>query len=115
MEKLRTMVDADVIIGSPITVGRVTLIPVSKASFGMATGGSDFPSKSGGELFGGGGGAGVTVTPIAFIAVNGDSVRMMPVYNNMNTVDKALNMTPDLIDKVKNLFKRSDPADFIDK
>ena len=68
MEKLRAMVDADTIIGTPIVVGNVTLLPVSKVSFCLATGGSDFPSKSGQQLFGGGGGAGVTVNPVAFIS-----------------------------------------------
>ncbi len=104
MEKLRTMVDADTIIGTPIAVGNITLIPVSKVSFGLATGGSDFPSKNNQQLFGGGGGAGVTVNPVAFICVNGDNVHMMPVYNQMGTVDKAINMAPELIDKVKSLF-----------
>lgn len=115
MDKLRSMVDADVIIGTPIKVDKITLIPVSKAAFGMATGGSDFSSKSGNPLFGGGGGAGVTVTPIAFIAINGESVRMMPIYNSMSTVDKAISMTPELIDKIKGLFKKSNPNDFLDK
>ncbi|MBO7519668.1 MAG: GerW family sporulation protein, partial [Clostridia bacterium] len=78
--------------------------PVSKISFGLATGGSDFPTKASGTVFGGGGGAGMTVTPVAFIAINGESVHMMPVYNEMGTVDKAINMAPELIDKVKGLF-----------
>lgn len=111
MEKLRTMVDADTIIGTPLNVGKITLIPVSRVSFGMATGGSDFPSKNGQELFGGGGGAGVTVTPIAFIAVNGENVHMMPVYNELGTIDKAINMAPELIDKVKSLFEREKPIE----
>ena len=100
------MVDADTIIGTPIVVGKVTLLPVSKVSFGLATGGSDFPNKNGQPLFGGGGGAGVTVNPVAFICINGDNVHMMPVYNQMNTVDKAINMAPELIDKVKSLFEK---------
>lgn len=108
MEKLRTMVDADTIIGTPIVVGNITLIPVSKVSFGLATGGSDFPSKNNQQLFGGGGGAGVTVNPVAFICVNGDNVHMMPIYNQMGTVDKAINMAPELIDKVKSLFDSKD-------
>lgn len=108
MEKLRTMVDADTIIGTPIAVGNITLIPVSKVSFGLATGGSDFPSKNNQQLFGGGGGAGVTVNPVAFICVNGDNVHMMPIYNQMGTVDKAINMAPELIDKVKSLFDNKD-------
>ena len=111
MEKLRTMVDADTIIGTPLTVGKITLIPVSRVSFGMSTGGSDFPSKSGQELFGGGGGAGVTVNPVAFIAVNGENVHMMPVYNELGTIDKAINMAPELIDKVKSLFAKETPIE----
>ncbi len=106
MEKLRTMVDADTIIGTPVVVGNITLVPVSRVSFGLATGGSDFPSKNNQELFGGGGGAGVTVNPVAFICINGDNVHMMPVYSDMNTIDKAINMAPELIDKVKSLFDK---------
>lgn len=106
MDKLRTMVDADTIIGTPIVVGNITLLPVSRVSFGLATGGSDFPNKNGQELFGGGGGAGVTVNPVAFICINGDNVHMMPVYSEMNTIDKAINMAPELIDKVKSLFDK---------
>ena len=106
LENLRTMVDADTIIGTPIVVGNVTLLPVSKVSFGLATGGSDFPSKNNQQLFGGGGGAGVTVNPVAFICINGDNVHMMPVYSEMNTIDKAINMAPELIDKVKSLFEK---------
>ena len=110
-DKLRAMVDADTIIGTPLTVGNITLIPVSKISFGLATGGSDFPTKGAGTVFGGGGGAGITVSPVAFIAVNGDSVHMMPVYSEMNSVDKAINMAPELIDKVKGLFTRKKNSD----
>lgn len=109
MDKLHAMVDADTIIGTPLTVGNITLLPVSKVSFGLATGGSDFPSKSDKNLFGGGGGAGVTITPIAFIAVNGDNVRMLPIYNEMGTVEKAINMAPELLDKVKDLFSKDKP------
>lgn len=108
MEKLRAMVDADVVTGTPITVGEVTLVPVSRVSFGLATGGSDFPSKSGNQLFGGGGGAGVTVVPIAFIAVKGGDVKMLPVYNDLTTVEKAINMAPDIIEKAKEIFSKKE-------
>lgn len=106
MEKLRAMVDADVITGTPIEVNGITLIPVSKVAFGLATGGSDFPSKSGNELFGGGGGAGVTVSPIAFIAISGDNIKMLPVYNELSTVEKAISMAPEIFDKAKELFPK---------
>ena len=102
MEKLRTMVDADTIIGTPVVVGNITLLPVSRVSFGLATGGSDFSTKSSqGTLFGGGGGAGVTVVPVAFIVISGDNVKMMPIYNELTTVEKAINMTPEIIEKAK--------------
>lgn len=108
MDKLRAMVDADTIIGTPITVDKLTLIPVSKVAFGLATGGSDFPTKNQQPVFGGGGGAGVTVSPIAFIAVMDGNVRMLPVNNESTTVDKAIAMAPELLDKVKQLFKKDE-------
>lgn len=106
MDKLRAMVDANTIIGDPIVVGDITLIPVSKVSFGVATGGSDFPSKTQSGLFGGGGGAGVTLSPVAFIAINGQSVKMMPVYNEMTSVDKAISMAPEVLEKAKEIFSK---------
>lgn len=111
MEKLRAMVDADTIIGTPIKLGDVTLLPVSKISFGVATGGSDFPSKTRNDMFGGGGGAGVTISPVAFISISGDSVKMMPIYNDLGTVDKAVNMAPELLDKIKGLFSKNDKTE----
>ena len=106
MEKLRAMVDADIVTGTPITVGEVTLVPVSRVSFGLATGGSDFPSKTSGQLFGGGGGAGVTVVPVAFIAIRGTDVKMMPVYNDLTTVEKAISMAPEIVEKAKEIFSK---------
>lgn len=104
LDKLKGMVNADIITGTPIVVGDITLIPVSKVAYGLATGGSDFPSKTNAQLFGGGGGAGVTISPIAFIAINGDNVKMMPVYNELTTVEKAITMAPEIIDKAKEMF-----------
>lgn len=108
MDKIRAMVDADTVIGNPITMEGVTLIPVSKVSFGLATGGSDLPVKNvSKETFAGGGGAGVSITPIAFIAVSGGNVKMLQIYKDNNTIDKAISMIPDLFDRVKNLFDSS--------
>ena len=112
MDKLRAMVDADTITGSPIVVGDVTLIPVSRVSFGLATGGSDFPTKhSDKQLFGGGGGAGVTIAPVAFIAISDGNVKMLPVYNDLTSVEKAITMAPELIEKVKELFPKKEKKD----
>lgn len=108
MNNLHAMVDADTIVGSPITVGEITLIPVSKVAFGLATGGSDFPSKNAQGLFGGGGGAGVTITPIAFMAVTGTSVKMLPIYNEITSIEKAIDMAPEILEKAKELFKKED-------
>ena len=106
MDKLRAMVDANTIIGDPIVVGDVTLLPVSKVSFGLATGGSDFPSKTQSGLFGGGG-AGVTIAPVAFIAVCDGSVKMMPVYNELSSAEKAFAMAPGVIERAKELFSKN--------
>ena len=111
MDKLRAMVDANTIIGDPIVVDNITLLPVSKVSFGLATGGSDFPSKTQMGLFGGGGGAGVTIAPVAFIAVCDGNVKMMPVYNEMSSIDKAVSMAPDLLEKAKELFSKNKNKD----
>lgn len=108
MEKLRTMVEADTIIGTPIKADGITLIPISRVSFGLATGGSDIPCKSDNKIFGGGGGAGVSIVPIAFIAVNGNDVKMLPIYNDLNSIDKAISMVPELIDKIKGLFAKEE-------
>ena len=109
MEKLKAMVNADVITGQPIVVNDLTLIPVSKVAYGIATGGSDFATKSPSGLFGGGSGAGGTVTPIAFMVLNGENVKMMPIYNELTTVEKAINMAPEIIDKAKEIFSKEKP------
>ncbi len=103
--KIREMVDVNSVIGEPIvTADGVTIIPVSKVSVGFGGGGSDFASKntSAGELpFGGGVGAGVKVTPIAFLIVKEGNVRMLPVATPANTtVDRLVELVPDTLDKI---------------
>ncbi|MEE0928027.1 MAG: GerW family sporulation protein [Acutalibacteraceae bacterium] len=113
LDNLKAMVDADTIIGTPITVGEVTLIPVSKVSFGLATGGSDFPAKEStrAPMFGGGGGAGVTVTPIAFISVCGGNVKMLQVNATLSSVDKLIDTAPEMITKIKEFFEKKTVVD----
>lgn len=107
MDKIRAMVDADTIIGKEITLENgIVIIPVSKISFGFASGGSDFPSRSNVKLFGGGAGAGVSVTPTAFIVINGSDVRMLQINKNPSSTDKAIDLIPALFDKVTALFKK---------
>ncbi len=106
MDKLKAMVNADVITGEPIVVDGLTLIPVSKVAYGIATGGSDFATKNQQGLFGGGSGAGVTVSPIAFMVIKEGNVKMVPIYNELTTLEKAVNMAPEIIDKAKELFTK---------
>lgn len=106
MDKLKAMVNADVITGNPIVVDGMTLIPVSKVAYGIATGGSDFATKNQKGLFGGGSGAGVTVSPIAFMVIKDGNVKMIPIYNELTTLEKAVNMAPEIIDKAKEIFSK---------
>ena len=100
--KIREMVDVNSVVGDPITTSDgVTIIPVSKVSVGFGGGGSDFSTKNGDNPFGGGVGAGVKVTPIAFLIIKEGSVRMIPVATPANTTaDRIVEMVPDTLDKV---------------
>ncbi|HIZ56002.1 MAG TPA: GerW family sporulation protein [Firmicutes bacterium] len=105
MEKIREMVDVNTIIGTPITTPDGTMvIPVSKVAFGFGSGGSDFPSKTAQELFGGGTGAGVSIQPIAFIVIANGDVRLLQMTENTSSVDKIVDSMPDIIGKIKELI-----------
>ena len=102
INEIRNIVDVSTIIGQPIVVGEVTILPVSKVTYGFASGGSDLPTKTNKELFAGGGGAGVTMQPLAFLIVSEGGVRILEISSKYNNgLDRALTMAPDLIDKVK--------------
>ena len=109
MEKIHEMVDTNNIVGQPIvTPDGVTLIPISKVSLGVAGGGADYVSKHPNNQenpFGGGVGAGVQVTPVAFLVVKGDSIRMLPVGTPANTtVDRLVEMIPETLDKISDFI-----------
>lgn len=107
MEKIREMVDADTIVGAPINAAEgVTILPISKVTFGFASGGSDIGSKTNKDLFGGGGGAGVSISPIAFLVIQNGNVRTIQLADHASTVDRALNMVPELVDKLSELLKK---------
>ena len=113
MQKIREMVDVNTIIGTPIrTDDGITLIPVSKLSFGFASGGTDFDGKNAAnkDLFGGGSGAGVNIQPVAFLVVKDGCVRTIQLSDGSNTVDRALTMIPELVEKVSALIKKDEPA-----
>ena len=115
MEKIKEMIDVNTIIGEPITSPDGTLIiPVSKVSYGFAAGGSDLPTKKENkDCFGGGSGAGVTIQPVAFLTVYQGDVRLVSVDREEGTADKLVNMIPDVLKKVKGVFKKdkSESAD----
>lgn len=109
MEKIRQMVDVNTIVGTPITTpDGTTIVPVSKVSYGFASGGSDIPSKNAinKQVFGGGSGAGVSITPIAFIAVHEGQVQLLSIDGNPAAADKVISAVPQLIDKITELFKK---------
>lgn len=106
MEKIRAMADADTIVGEQINLGDVTLIPISKVSFGFASGGSDWPSKTDPKMFGGGCGAGMTISPVAFISVQGGDVRLLSISKDTSAAEKAIGLAPEMFDKIASLFKK---------
>ena len=102
LHKIREMIDANTVMGTPVTTpDGTTIIPISKVSIGFGGGGSDFATNKGGNPFGGGAGGGVKVTPVAFIVVSEGNVRMLPVAQAANTTaDRLVEMIPDTLDKV---------------
>ena len=112
MDKIRELVDSNTIIGNPINMdGGVTILPVSKVTFGVATGGSAFSGKGNKDLFGGGTGAGVTVSPVAFLVVKGGNVRTIQLADANNSLERAITMLPELVDKLGELLRKEKPAD----
>ena len=121
IEKINQMVDVNTVIGTPITSPDGTIIiPVSKVSYGFASGGSSFAVKSAPnkDLFGGGAGAGVSINPIAFIVIsNGDAKVRTIDEPNSTTAEKAIAMAPDVIDKIVGIFnkdKKEEKSETID-
>ncbi|MCI8478252.1 MAG: sporulation protein YtfJ [Oscillospiraceae bacterium] len=109
IQNIRDMVDVNTIIGQPIQVDNVTILPISKVSFGFASGGSDFTGKyqkTDANPFGGGGGAGVDISPIGFLIIKEDSVRLLPVVPPNSAVSRAVEMLPDLVDKVTDFIEK---------
>lgn len=120
MNSIRDMVDVNTIIGEPIeALGNIAIIPISKVGFGFASGGSEFNGETIDEYkkkdkeeaiqyrlpFGGGSGAGVSITPVAFLVVQSNNVKLLPV-NHTSSIDKLLDYVPDLIEKVNSMLNK---------
>ncbi|MBP1577976.1 MAG: GerW family sporulation protein [Oscillospiraceae bacterium] len=105
LEKLKKLVDVNTIIGDAITTADgTTIIPVSKVSFGFATGGSELPTSKPSTPFGGGSGGGVTIQPIAFLVISKGNVQLLQMQTADNTADRIVNMVPGVIDKVSGFI-----------
>ena len=107
MDKVHEMVDTNTIVGQPITTpDGVTLIPISKVSFGIGGGGGDY-GKNAKDGFGGGAGAGVKIDPVAFLIIKDGVTRMMPVAASpKSTMDRIVDMAPELMDKVEKYLDK---------
>ena len=106
MAKIHEMVDTNTIIGEPITTpDGVTVIPVSRVSFGFGTGGSDYGKSA--DKFGGGGGAGVKIEPVSFLIIKDGVTRVVPVaLPALGTVDRVLDMVPEVADRVEGFVAK---------
>lgn len=119
LQNIKEMVDVNTIVGNPVTTPDGTvIIPVSKVAFGFCAGGTEFGSpvvKEEGlkSNFGGGSGAGVTITPVAFLVVNGTNVRMLSMSSASTAADKIVDMIPEILTKFKEIINKEKKDDSI--
>lgn len=111
VEQIRSTVNVDTVVGSPIEAGGVIILPISKVAVGFATGGSDAASKhrtEGPNNMLGGGGAGVTLSPLGFLIVKDDNVRYLPIpAPASNSVDRIIEKAPELMDQLSGLLQKA--------
>ena len=110
MDRIREMVDTNTIVGQPITTpDGVTLIPISKVSFGFGSGGADYGKTTPKENFGGGSAAGVRIDPVALLVIREGNTRVLPVaVPPATTVDRVIDMVPDLLEKVEKYLDKKE-------
>ncbi len=107
IDRIKDLVNVNTIVGDPIQISEsIKIIPVSKVTYGFASGGSDFPNKGNRELFGGGGGAGITIIPVAFLVVNNGSVSIRYIDSAEGSVERVIGMVPDIVDKASDVISR---------
>lgn len=108
MRKIKEMIDVNSIIGDPITAPDGTvIIPVSKVTYGFASGGSDLPTKKENrDCFGGGSGAGVTIQPLGFLSVSKGNTKFIPIEKYDGAADRIVGMIPEAFDKVSSFIKK---------
>lgn len=107
MENIKGMVDVNTIIGDPVETSNGTvIIPVSKVGFGFAAGGSDIPTRGDGNTFGGGSGAGVSISPIGFLVVSPEQIKLIPISANNTPIDKLVDYIPVAFEKVNAMIQK---------
>ena len=108
MKKIKELVNANTIIGDPITTpDGTTVIPVSKVAYGFASGGSDLPTKQDTrESFGGGSGAGVSIQPIGFLSITKGNVKFIPIEKYDGAADRIVGMIPEAFDKISSFISK---------
>ncbi len=113
MDKVREMADTNTIVGQPITTpDGVTLIPISKISFGFGSGGGDYGKTPAKENFGGGSAAGVKIAPVAFLVIKDGVTRVLPVATPpVSTADRIIDMVPDIMDKAEKYFDKKNETE----
>lgn len=122
LENIRSMIDANTVIGDPIsTENGVTIVPVSKVTVGYASGGLDYNGKQkpqdAPQNFGAGGGTGISISPVGFLVIKKDgSVDMINVgapYPNdpVEQVIDVIERSPDIIARLKEVFKKKESGE----
>lgn len=106
MSKIHEMVDSNSIVGEPITTpDGVTVIPISRVSFGFGTGGSDYGKTV--DKFGGAGAAGVRIEPVSFLIIKDGVTRVVPVaLPAVGPIDRVLDMVPEVMDRVESFIAK---------
>lgn len=105
MQKAREVAESETVVGKPIVAPDGTMIvPVSKVSFGVASGGTDLGQDKNG--FGGGSGAGITISPLAFVVIRNGETKLLQLTNNTPYQNAMVNVIPEVVDKI---------IDFVDK
>jgi sporulation protein YtfJ len=119
MDKIHSMVDANTVVGQPITTSDgVTLIPVSRVAFGFASGGNDASASDKRPNVWGGSGAAVKVEPIGFLMIKDGSARMVSIQPPaFSTTDRIIDLVPEVMDKIESYVdkysKKSQPDEGI--
>ena len=116
MGKMREIVDSNTVIGTPITTREgTTILPAPKISFGFVSGGTDFANEKQKDLFGGAASSGASITPVGFLVIKGDSVKLIQLAENGRAVDRVLNMVPEVLDKVEGFISKDKKSDKVEK